>query len=74
MFNKGLRRTELLQKNTAATHTLHNLSHKHLKYLSTANELQKELQVSHPLLGKQTQESQKGQERENFHTVHNAEE
>lgn len=59
-------------KNTAATHTLYNASHKHLKYLSTANELQKELQVSHPLLGKKTQVRQKGHERENFHIVHNA--
>lgn len=35
----------------AATHPLYNALHKHLKYLSTANDLQKDLQVSHPLLG-----------------------
>lgn len=48
---RGMKKNGTNKNTTAATHPLYNASHKHLKYLSTANDLQKELQVSHPLLG-----------------------
>ncbi len=68
---RGRKKNGTDKNTTAATHALFNISHKHLKYLSTANDLQKELQVAHPLLG-QRDKGQKGQELENFHTVHTA--
>lgn len=48
---RGLKKNGTDKNTTTATHPLYNASHKHLKYLSMANDLQKELQVSHPLLG-----------------------
>lgn len=48
---RGRKKNGTDKNTTAATHPLFNAWHKHLKYLLTANDLQKELQVTHPLLG-----------------------